>query len=234
VKETSFSVLIVDDEPNIRSGLAQGLRDEADFISQADGSREAIEKLSQRDYQLVIADIRLNSELSGIELLKYIVKHHPQCSVVLITAHGSVETAVEAMRAGAFDFILKPLDLNLVREQVRKAREYHRLRIENQELKTLLADAGQINDIIGNSAAMQDIFRQIRQVADTEATVLIQGESGTGKELVARALHELSGSITGYPSGVRAVWARERIVQWGLTAKAWLFRASRIRNAFSR
>jgi two-component system NtrC family response regulator len=197
VKETSFSVLIVDDEPNIRSGLAQGLRDEADFISQADGSREAIEKLSQRDYQLVIADIRLNSELSGIELLKYIVKHHPQCSVVLITAHGSVETAVEAMRAGAFDFILKPLDLNLVREQVRKAREYHRLRIENQELKTLLADAGQINDIIGNSAAMQDIFRQIRQVADTEATVLIQGESGTGKELVARALHELSGRSSG-------------------------------------
>lgn len=193
MKETSFSVLIVDDEPNIRSGLAQGLRDEADFIAQADGSREAIEKLSAKDYQLVIADIRLNSELSGIELLKYIVKHHPQCSVVLITAHGSVETAVEAMRAGAFDFILKPLDLNLVREQVRKAREYHRLRIENQELKTRLADVGQINDIIGNSAAMQDIFRQIRQVADTEATVLIQGESGTGKELVARALHELSG-----------------------------------------
>jgi two-component system NtrC family response regulator len=85
----------------------------------------------------------------------------------------------------------------LVREQVRKAREYHRLRIENQELKTRLADAGQINDIIGNSAAMQDIFRQIRQVADTEATVLIQGESGTGKELVARALHELSGRSSG-------------------------------------
>lgn len=193
MKPTPFSVLIVDDEPNIRSGLAQGLRDECDFVAQADGSEEAIKRLAERDYHLAIVDIRLNSELSGLELLKFIVKQYPQCSVILITAHGSVETAVEAMRAGAFDFILKPLDLSLVREQVRKAREYHRLRIENQELRNRLADAGQVNDIIGNSAAMQDIFQQIRQVADTEATVLIQGESGTGKELVARALHELSG-----------------------------------------
>ncbi len=96
------------------------------------------------------------------------------------------------MRRGAFDFITKPVDLNLIRQQVQKAIDHHRLQAENRELRDRLADAGEISGIIGTCSAMRDVFRQIRQVADTDATVWIQGESGTGKELIARALHELS------------------------------------------
>ncbi|EMI52988.1 sigma-54-dependent transcriptional regulator [Rhodopirellula sallentina] len=192
-----FGVLIVDDEPNIRSGLARGLADDADVIETAGDAEEALAKIDGGNYPLVIVDVRLNCEMSGIELLERIVAQRPQTAVIVITAHGTVETAVDAMRAGAFDFILKPLDLNLVRQQVRKAREHYQLRVENQQLKSRLADSGQISNIVAGGAAMQDVFRQIRQVAATDATVMIQGESGTGKELIARALHDLSERSTG-------------------------------------
>ncbi|WP_417740096.1 sigma-54-dependent transcriptional regulator [Rosistilla oblonga] len=192
MKTSDFSVLIVDDEPNIRSGLAKGLAGEADRVETASDAEAALEKFEQSTYQLVIADVRLGGKIDGIELLRQLGQTHPQTAVIVITAHGTVETAVDAMRAGAFDFISKPLDLNLVRQQVRKARQHHALRIENQQLRSRLADAGQISNILGTCAAMQDVFHQIRQVAATEATVLIQGESGTGKELIARAVHDLS------------------------------------------
>lgn len=189
---TDFSVLIVDDEPNIRSGLAKGLASEADRVETAGRADEALTKFTQSAYHLVIADVRLGGPFDGIELVRRIRHTHPETAVIVITAHGTVETAVDAMRAGAFDFISKPLDLNLVRQQVRKAREHYALRVENQQLRSRLADAGQISNILGTCAAMQDVFHQIRQVAGTEATVMIQGESGTGKELIARAVHDLS------------------------------------------
>ncbi|MBB3210082.1 two-component system NtrC family response regulator [Rhodopirellula rubra] len=187
-----FGVLIVDDEPNIRSGLARGLADDADVIETAANADEALALISKGDFPLVIVDVRLNCSMTGIELMKRIVAERPHTAVIVITAHGTVETAVDAMRAGAFDFVLKPLDLNLVRQQVRKAREHYRLRIENQQLKNRLADSGEISSMVAGGAAMQDVFRQVRQVAATDATVMIHGESGTGKELIARALHELS------------------------------------------
>ncbi|WP_372719898.1 sigma-54-dependent transcriptional regulator [Novipirellula sp.] len=192
-----FAVLIVDDEPNIRSGLAKGLAGEADLVKTAGDADDALDQFNKGSFQLVIADVRLNSSMTGIELLEKIRYLRPTTAVIVITAHGTVETAVDAMRAGAFDFILKPLDLNLIRQQVRKAREYSQLRVENRQLRTQLAGAGQVSNIIGNGAAMQAVFQQIRQVAATEATVLIQGESGTGKELIARALHDLSDRSSG-------------------------------------
>lgn len=188
----SFGILIVDDEPNIRAGLAKGLSEEADRIETAGNADEGLEKFRETQFQMVIADIRLPSAMNGLELIEQIMRSRPQTTAIVITAHGTVETAVEAMRLGAFDFITKPLDLELIRQQVRKAREYHRLRKENRELRDRLADAGEVSSIIGSCAAMQDVLQQIRQVAGTDATVLIQGESGTGKELVARALHDLS------------------------------------------
>ncbi|MFG0263129.1 sigma-54-dependent transcriptional regulator [Roseimaritima sediminicola] len=188
----AFRLLVVDDEPNIRSGLAKGLAGEADVVETAVDAEDALQKTEQANYQLVIADVRLNSQMTGIELLKKILVKQPQTAVIMITAHGTVAMAVEAMHAGAFDFISKPLDLNLIRQQVRKARQYHRLRVENQQLRNRLAEAGEVSGIIGGSAAMQSVLQQIRQVAATEATVMIQGESGTGKELVAHALHDLS------------------------------------------
>ncbi|NQV24092.1 MAG: sigma-54-dependent Fis family transcriptional regulator [Rhodopirellula sp.] len=187
-----FHILIVDDEPNIRSGLAKGLAKEADRIETAGTVNEAIDKFDKGNFQLVIADVRLPGDRDGLDLVSLIHERNPNTTVLVITAHGTVETAVDAMRRGAFDFITKPVDLNLIRQQVGKALDHHRLQTENRELKDRLANAGEISNIIGNCAAMQDVFQQIRQVADTDATVLIQGESGTGKELIARALHDLS------------------------------------------
>lgn len=187
-----FRLLIVDDEPNIRSGLEKGLAKEADFIDSAGDAEEALGKFRATPYQLVIVDVRLPSAMNGLELVEQMLRGRPQTTAVVITAHGTVETAVEAMRLGAFDFITKPVDLELIREQVRKAREHHRLRQENRELRTRLADAGEVSGIVGTCAAIQEVLQQVRQVAVTDATVMIQGESGTGKELVARALHDLS------------------------------------------
>lgn len=192
-----FSILIVDDEPNIRSGLAKGLAKEADHIETAGDVSEALEKFDAGQFQLVIADVRLPGGQDGLELISEVLRREPETTAIVITAHGTVETAVDAMRRGAFDFISKPVDLNLIRQQVQKAFDHHRLRSENRELKDRLADAGEISGIIGNCAAMQDVYQQIRQVADTDATVLIQGESGTGKELIARALHDLSNRNAG-------------------------------------
>ncbi|WP_164104180.1 sigma-54-dependent transcriptional regulator [Candidatus Laterigemmans baculatus] len=187
-----FHLLIVDDEPNIRSGLSKGLRSEADSIETAGDASEALHKFQRQTFHLVIADVRLPGELDGLQLISRILSLRPDTMVIVITAHGTVETAVDAMRRGAFDFITKPVDLQLIRQQVRKALEHHRLCDEIRQLRDRLADAGEISGIIGNSPAIQEVYRQIRQVAGTDATVMIQGESGTGKELVARAVHDLS------------------------------------------
>ncbi|MEI7460992.1 MAG: sigma-54 dependent transcriptional regulator [Pirellula sp.] len=192
-----FCVLIVDDEPNIRSGLAKGLAAEADTIDTAADANEAIAKFALLKYPIVIVDVRLNCNMTGLELLKRMLQISQHTVVIVITAHGTVETAVEAMRAGAFDFILKPVDLNLVRQQVRKARQHYELQRENLSLRHRLADSGDMSNIVAGGAAMEDIFRQVRQVAATEATVMIHGESGTGKELIARALHDLSNRSSG-------------------------------------
>lgn len=187
-----FGVLIVDDEPNIRSGLAKGLAAEADTIDTAADADEALLKFEAAKHPLVVVDVRLSCNMTGLELLKKIIQLRPHTAVIVITAHGTVETAVDAMRAGAFDFILKPVDLHLVRQQVRKARQHYELQQENLALRTRLADSGEMSNIIAGGTAMEDIFRQVRQVAATEATVMIHGESGTGKELIARALHDMS------------------------------------------
>ncbi|MFO0012424.1 MAG: sigma-54-dependent transcriptional regulator [Planctomycetota bacterium] len=192
-----FRILIVDDEPNIRSGLAKGLAGEVDFVDTASSVREALEKFEIGNYQLVITDVRMPGELNGLDLVSLIKQRKPDTTMIVITAHGTVETAVEAMRRGAFDFIMKPVDLNLIRQQVAKAVEHHRLWNENLELRNKLAAAGEISGIIGTCGALHDVLEQIRQVAPTDATVLIHGESGTGKELMARAIHDLSSRAGG-------------------------------------
>ena len=194
---SEISLLVVDDEPNIRSGLRKGLERLVDRLDTAGDADEAMERFLQHDYPIVIADVRLPGDCDGLHLVTRILEQRPSTTAIMITAHGTVETAVEAMRLGAFDFITKPVDLNLIRQQVQKAIEHHQLCEENRQLKDRLANAGEISGIIGNCAVMQDVFREIRQVAETDATVWIQGESGTGKELIARALHDLSDRRTG-------------------------------------
>ena len=190
-------ILIVDDEPHIRSGLAKGLSKAADMIDTAGNVNEAIDRLDEVHYQVVIADVRLPGDRDGLDLVSLIRERSPETTTLVITAHGTVETAVDAMRRGAFDFITKPVDLNLIRQQVGRALDHGRLQRENRTLKNRLADAGAISGIIGNCTVMQELFEQLRQVADTDATVFVQGESGTGKELIARALHDLSSRSCG-------------------------------------
>ncbi|OYP30422.1 sigma-54-dependent transcriptional regulator [Rhodopirellula sp. MGV] len=190
--EDAFHILIVDDEPNIRSGLAKGLQKYADRVDTAGTVNEALDRFDAEDHQLVIADIRLPGDRDGLELVSLVKQRNPATTTIVITAHGTVDTAVEAMRRGAFDFITKPVDLNLIRQQVARAVEHHKLQYENHQLKEKLAEAGEVTGIIGNCRTLKELLAQIRQVADTDATVLIQGESGSGKELIARAIHDLS------------------------------------------
>jgi two-component system NtrC family response regulator len=192
VSDRNFRILIVDDEPNIRSGLSKALAGEADEVAVAKDGTEALALFQRAHHHLVITDLKMPGAISGVDLLKHIKHEHPETLILVITAHGSVETAVEAMRQGAHDYISKPVDLGMLRLLVRNAYEHHRLIEENRQLRNRLTAAGEFPDMIGHSGAMREVFELIRQVADTDVIVLIRGESGTGKELVARAIHNLS------------------------------------------
>jgi two-component system NtrC family response regulator len=192
LKDTPFRILIVDDEPNIRSGLMKALAHEDYEIKTVRDASEALESFQHAPPHLIVTDLKMPGSLSGLDLVRQCKHERPETLILVITAHGTIETAVEAMRLGAHDFIAKPVDLGMLRHQVRKAFQHHRLVEENRFLRARLAAAGQFPDMIGQSAAMREVFMRVRQVADTDATVLIEGESGTGKELIARAIHNLS------------------------------------------
>jgi two-component system NtrC family response regulator len=140
--EKPFGILIVDDEPNIRSGLAKGLAGQATRIETAGDADEAMAKFVRHGFPLVVMDVRLKCGVTGIELLGQMIHQRPGTCVIVITAHGTVETAVEAMRAGAYDFVPKPVDLNLVHEQVRRARSHYELQQENQQLRSQIGRIG--------------------------------------------------------------------------------------------
>jgi DNA-binding NtrC family response regulator len=188
-----YRILVVDDEPNIRSGLALALEEESYEVTTAQDAAEAWDLFRRRPHQLVITDLRMPGARSGLDLMRDIKNSWPETLILVITAHGTIETAVEAMRLGAHDYIAKPVDLEMLELQVRRAFEHHRLREEVGRLRARLMAAGEFPEIIGQSAAIREVFACLRQVADTDLPILIQGESGTGKELVARAIHNLSG-----------------------------------------
>jgi two-component system response regulator AtoC len=187
-----FRILVVDDEPNIRAGLARGLADPLYEVETAADPAAAVVLLHKKPAHLVITDLKMPGPFSGLDLVRLIKQSRPGTLISVITAFGSIETAVEAMRQGAHDYIVKPVDLDLLRLQVRNAYEHHRLSEENHELRRRLAAHGDLPELIGQSPAMDTLVARLRQVAETDVTVLIQGESGAGKELVARAIHRLS------------------------------------------
>lgn len=197
MSEIPFRILIVDDEPNICSGLAMGLAGDGFVIATASDASEACVLFRRTPYHLVITDLRMPGGSSGLDLVRDIKHEAPETLILVITAHGTLETAVKAMRLGAHDYIAKPVDLPMLRLQVAKAMEHHRLREENRRLRERLASAGEFPEMIGHSAAIHEVFTRIRQVADTDLPILIQGESGTGKELIAQAIHGLSGRRRG-------------------------------------
>ncbi len=188
------SLLIADDEKNILSGLALAFEDEGYTVITASDGKEAWEKLQKNIVDLVITDLRM-PEMDGYELLKRISSSYPMLPVIVLTGHGTIETAVETMRDGAVDFFTKPVDIDKLSLVVRKSITASELKEQNrklsEELKKLRREKG-YSKIVGRSQKVVDMLRLIEQVADTRATVLITGESGTGKELVADALVALS------------------------------------------
>ena len=181
-------ILIVDDEKNTREGLARALRDEY-AVAQAENGQRALEWLEMHSADVVLSDLRMPG-MDGMTLLSRLLGRDPRPVLILLTAYGSIETAVEAMKRGAYDFLTKPVNLDRLELLLKRALSERRLGAENQRLKAQLDSKYGFEKILGTSAAMQEVFDTIRQVAPTRATVLIQGESGTGKELVARAIHQ--------------------------------------------
>lgn len=182
------SILVVDDEEIIRESLSFVLKKEGHSVQEADNGKVALEYVKERAFDLIITDIEM-PEMKGIELLEHVARISPQTLVVIITAYGSIETAIAALRKGAVDYILKPVDFEELLVKTRRLLAERKLRMENTLLRSELHRQYDFSKIIGKSPAMQNVFQTIKKVADTDGTVLITGKSGTGKELVARAIH---------------------------------------------
>ncbi len=190
-KNQGKHILIVDDETNIRHSLQKVLEREGYSVRVAATAEEALELLKKRKFQVVLSDQKLPG-MSGLDLLRKIKEMNPATEVVLITGYGTVETAVEAMKEGAYDFINKPFKRIMITKAVAKALEKQALSEENRYLRSRLLEPIQPENIIAKSSAMTKIMELVQRVAPLVSTVLITGESGTGKEVIARAIHRLS------------------------------------------
>ncbi len=186
-----FTILVIDDERNIRTGLQAALElDGYEVLLAADG-KEGLDIALHSDIDLVITDLRMPG-VSGEEVLRRVCSETPGIPVIVLTGHGTVESAVDAMRSGAYDFLTKPLNLDRLSLLVRRALQSRELSLQNRELEREIAGKKSFEHIIGKSQAMLRVFDVVKRVASTKASVLITGESGVGKELIANALHNLS------------------------------------------
>jgi DNA-binding NtrC family response regulator len=192
MSEQKLSILIVDDEQVVRDSLVHWFTEEGYDVDSAASATDALSRLAAREFDLVIADIRMPG-MDGIELLEKIKAEQLDTSVVVMTGYASVETAIRALKQGAFDYITKPFDPDDLSVVARNALEQHRLRRENRMLREQLTEGDRsISELVGQSETMRKVREQIETVAGVDSTVMIEGESGTGKELVARAVHRLS------------------------------------------
>jgi DNA-binding NtrC family response regulator len=180
-------ILIIDDEQSIRRTLREILEYEKYQVEDAETGMEGLQKISEQDFDVILCDIKM-PEMDGIETLEAI-KQITDCPVIMISGHGTIETAVEAIKKGAYDYIAKPPDLNRLLITIKNALDKSQLITEAKALKKAVSKH---NQMIGQSAPMDEIREMIQKVAPTAARVLVSGENGTGKELVARQLHELS------------------------------------------
>jgi DNA-binding NtrC family response regulator len=182
------SVLVVDDSSAVRENLSELLTAEGYEVDNCAGGRKALQYLQERTYDVVLTDLSM-PEVDGMAVLTYLANHFPETSCIIITGFGTIQTAVDAMRLGAYDYLCKPLESREILMVVARALEHQHLRRENLLLKRQLREKFGFDNIIGTSEPMCQVFDIIRKVADTDSTVLILGESGTGKELVAMAIH---------------------------------------------
>ena len=185
-------ILIVDDESDMLELLKRSLEPDLDCrIETASSGKDALEMISKQGFDLVLADIKM-PEMDGLELLALIKRDYPDLTVVMMTGFGGVETAVQAMRNGAYDFVTKPFDHETIVVRLEKALERSRLLKENVRLQMECQGRDVFQNLVGNTTVMNRLYETIQTVAKTDLTVLITGESGTGKELTARAVHNLS------------------------------------------
>ena len=186
-----LELLLVDDDDELRTGMANFFRQVGHEVQEAESAEVALERLDQRVVDVVILDMVMPG-MSGIDLLEKIKQDHIEGEIVLLTGEGTIEKAVEAMKLGAYDFLSKPVRMKQLEAIVLKAAESSTLRKENRQLRALSKRNAPKHHMIGNSPAMQEVYRLIDRSGPSDKPILIQGESGTGKELVARALHEAS------------------------------------------
>src|SRR6059036_2515296 len=184
-------VLIVEDEENERSGLAELVSSWGYRVETAGDGVEGLEKATQWTPSIVVTDLKM-PRMGGIDLLGRLAEQAQTMAVVLVTAQGTIDSAVQAMRMGAYDYITKPIDTNRLRTILTNASALLGTRVELEVTRRKLRDSGSLGQLVGSSKKMQEIFRLIEMVAPSTASVLITGASGTGKELVARTVHELS------------------------------------------
>ena len=181
-------ILVVDDEPSMRQMLAIVLKREGYDVALAENGRSAVAALERGSFDLLISDIKM-PDMSGVDVLRAAKQADPDILGIMITAFASTETAIEAMRLGACDYLSKPFDIDLLKMKVREKVENRHLKQENVLLKRTLGLSHQFSNIIGRSETMLDVFKMIETVAKTNSTILLTGESGTGKGLVAQAVH---------------------------------------------
>jgi DNA-binding NtrC family response regulator len=181
-------VLVVDDEPSILSVLSTILRAEKYDVTPESKGEKVMDLIKQHDFDLLLCDIYMKP-VDGMEILQFAHQHRPAMSVIMLTAFGSVETAIKALKLGAFDYVTKPFKVDELLITVQRALEYRAALNENADLKAMLTTQYQLENIVADSPAMKKVCEMVRRVAPTDTTILIYGESGTGKELVAKAIH---------------------------------------------
>src|ERR1700758_3106138 len=189
--ELQGRLLIVDDELSVRDSLGKWFQEEGYDVVTAESASDALTRLAESKWDAALVDIKMHGT-DGIELQKRMHEVDPELIVIMMTGYASVETAVAALKNGAYDYVTKPLDPDEISHLVKKALAHKKTEQENVRLRETVAEVARPEDIVGESAAMQKVYHAIETVAPTDATVLVTGESGTGKELVARAIHHAS------------------------------------------